>query len=331
MQAYTSPGRFLEDRRIILWCLGVVVAAGLILTGFFYNRNEIRIYADGKEIDLIMRGGTVADAIRKARLPVGENDIVEPPEQTVIKDDIKILITRRINVTVVADGKTVEELVPVGTVEQALKNLKIALNPGDQVIPELGKRISAGEIIEVFRFREESVTETVKIPFKVERRSDRSMEKGRTRIVREGREGLLQRTVKITLKNGKVISREVIAEKTLRTPVNKVVAIGTVNVKTVSRGGTIRFSRVLTVTATAYTHTGRRTAAGVYPYRGIVAVDPGVIPLGTKVYIDGYGYATAMDIGSAIRGNKIDVFMDTEKEARKWGRRSVRLYILEED
>ncbi len=329
MQAYTSPRRFLGDRRIIVWCLGVVVAAGIVLTGFFYNRHEIRIYADGKEINLVMRGGKVADAIKKAKLPVGENDIIEPSLQTAITDDMKVRITRMINVTVVADGKTTEQLVPVGTVEQALKKLNIALNPGDQVVPDLGRRISSGDIIEVFRFREESITETVKIPFKIERRSDHSLERGRTRIVRQGQEGLLQRTVKITLKNGKVISRKVIAEKTLRNPVNKVVAVGTVITKTVSRGDTIRFSRVLTMTATAYTHTGYRTATGVYPYRGVVAVDPKVIPLGTKLYIDGYGYGTAMDIGSSIRGNKIDVFVDTEKEARKWGRRSVRVYILE--
>ena len=60
----------------------------------------------------------------------------------------------------------------------------------------------------------------------------------------------------------------------------------------------------------------------------VIAVDPKVIPLGTKVYVEGYGYAIAGDKGSAIKGNKIDVFFPTKSEAYKWGRKSVKIKIL---
>jgi len=61
----------------------------------------------------------------------------------------------------------------------------------------------------------------------------------------------------------------------------------------------------------------------------VIAVDPKVIPLGTKVYVEGYGYAVAGDIGSAIKGNKIDVFFSSKSEAYKWGRKNVNIKILE--
>jgi 3D (Asp-Asp-Asp) domain-containing protein len=76
------------------------------------------------------------------------------------------------------------------------------------------------------------------------------------------------------------------------------------------------------------------TATGTYAKLGTVAVDPRVIPLGTKMYIvstDGsvvYGYCTAEDTGGAIKGNKVDLFYNTTAECMQFGRRSVYVYIL---
>ena len=61
----------------------------------------------------------------------------------------------------------------------------------------------------------------------------------------------------------------------------------------------------------------------------MIAVDPSVIPLGTKVYVEGYGYAIAGDTGGSIKGNKIDVFFPTKAEAFRWGCRKVKIKILE--
>ena len=65
------------------------------------------------------------------------------------------------------------------------------------------------------------------------------------------------------------------------------------------------------------------------PNAKIIAVDPKVIPLGTKVWVEGYGEAIAADKGGAIKGNKIDVFMPTKSKAYSWGRRTVTVKILE--
>ena len=111
-------------------------------------------------------------------------------------------------------------------------------------------------------------------------------------------------------------------------------------------GHTFNYKKVLTCSATAYDlsfeSTGKRpgqpgygiTASGTYAKVGTVAVDPRVIPLGTKMYIvstDGkyvYGYCTAEDTGGAIKGNKVDLFYNTNAECLQFGRRSVYVYIL---
>lgn len=96
----------------------------------------------------------------------------------------------------------------------------------------------------------------------------------------------------------------------------------------VSRG----FTRSIVVEATGYTRydegCGDYTATGEYLRRGIIAVDPSVIPMGTRVFIPGYGVAVAADTGGAIRGNKIDLAFDSRSEAFSWGRRTVTMFVL---
>ena len=96
-----------------------------------------------------------------------------------------------------------------------------------------------------------------------------------------------------------------------------------------SRGNSELALRKLEVVATGYTYSGAQTASGVWPYVGGVAVDPNLIPLGSKLYIEGYGPARAVDTGRAIKGNRIDLFFDTESQCKAWGRRSVAVSIMD--
>ena len=115
-------------------------------------------------------------------------------------------------------------------------------------------------------------------------------------------------------------------------------AMGTkVIVAQVSRGESEPAGKEFYVTSTAYTANcsgcSGRTATGINlranPNIKVIAVDPSVIPLGTKVYVEGYGYATAEDIGGAIKGNRIDVFIPTQSAALQWGRKQVKVTILD--
>lgn len=87
--------------------------------------------------------------------------------------------------------------------------------------------------------------------------------------------------------------------------------------------------KIVTFEATAYTWTGNRTATGTWPSRGTVAVDPEVIPLGSRLYVEGYGEAVAEDTGGAIKGEIIDLYMESEDECWQWGRRQVEVRVIE--
>lgn len=95
--------------------------------------------------------------------------------------------------------------------------------------------------------------------------------------------------------------------------------------------------KTISVTSTAYTAScdgcSGITSTGVDlnkdPFAKVIAVDPNVIPLGTKVHVEGYGYAIAADVGGAIKGNKIDVHVPTKDEAYNWGVRTVNVTIVE--
>ena len=93
-----------------------------------------------------------------------------------------------------------------------------------------------------------------------------------------------------------------------------------------------KYTRVLTMEASAYSSqdpgNGKYTATGSRLRKGLVSVDPKVIPLGTKLYIEGYGYAVADDTGGAIRGHRIDLAYDTRAEALQFGRQTVKVYVL---
>jgi len=93
----------------------------------------------------------------------------------------------------------------------------------------------------------------------------------------------------------------------------------------VSRGA----ERVMMMESTAYTWTGQQTASGTWPAVGTVAVDPQVIPLGTRLWIEGYGEAVALDTGGAVKGNIIDIYLPTEDQCWQWGRRMVEVRILD--
>jgi 3D (Asp-Asp-Asp) domain-containing protein len=100
----------------------------------------------------------------------------------------------------------------------------------------------------------------------------------------------------------------------------------------------LRVLRSLTVVATAYTPVATGVEGGCYTKTGRdgrsvhgVAVDPKVIPLGSRLFIPGYGHCVADDIGGAIRGHRVDVRVQAARNMAVWGRRSVRIYVLRPD
>jgi 3D (Asp-Asp-Asp) domain-containing protein len=146
-------------------------------------------------------------------------------------------------------------------------------------------------------------------------------------------------TWRVYYRNGKEIRRVKVREQVLEPPQPRIYEIGVhghiASRGAVGRSGAFRTAKVLEMHASAYTPhrsgggTGTgRTATGLPAGYGLVAVDPRVIPLGTVLYIEGYGMAIAADTGRAIRGRKIDLCFATRQQAIQFGRRTVRVHLL---
>jgi 3D (Asp-Asp-Asp) domain-containing protein len=165
-------------------------------------------------------------------------------------------------------------------------------------------------------------------------------------VIQDGCSGIKKSVYSMIYEDGKLISRS-LEDEFLKEPKDKIIEMGTKErIVATSRGG-FRFTNQLEMVATAYDlsyeSTGKYpgdpyygiTASGTKAQPGTVAVDPSVIPLGTKLYIastDGspdYGFATALDTGGAIKGNRIDLFMENGKDALNFGIRHVKVYVLE--
>ena len=193
---------------------------------------------------------------------------------------------------------------------------KDVVEPGKKAALEDGMDVN----IKLFEVKEETFEEETKFKSKTEYTSD--LMEGETKVTTEGVKGEDKVTYEITYLGGIEQSRKEIARETVSKPVTEVIAEGTA----VSYDG-VKYSRMITVVATGYTHTGNRTATGTHPHRGTMAVDRRVIPMGSYGYVPGYGAVHAEDTGGAIKGNRIDLFFETRGQAVSWGRRTVDLYI----
>lgn len=181
------------------------------------------------------------------------------------------------------------------------------------------------------------------IPFKTQYVESDKILPGKRQTQEKGENGILREVVKTFEVDGQINHQQVQKSFELKTPKNEVIIQNTkpVSKKKVVIANTsqpaasqsievskMNVSRSLNSESTAYTFTGNKTATGIVPREGIIAVDPKVIALGSKVYVEGYGYAIAADTGGDIRGNRIDVFFPTLRQCINWGRRVVRIYVI---
>jgi 3D (Asp-Asp-Asp) domain-containing protein len=248
--------------------------------------------------------------------------------------DIRIKLA--LHLTLVDGGNEQQVWSTSATVADFLTQQGIKLNEFDRVEPSLSETLQKDGVINVIRV--EKVTDVVEEPiqFAVITKKDEGLDKGKQVTVTEGKQGIVSKEYEVILENGKEVSRKIIGEQKLREKLDKVVAVGTKELDIqVSRGAETGTEFYVNTTAyTAYCNgCSGRTATGfdlrANPGAKVIAVDPRVIPLGTKVYVEGYGYAVAADTGGAIKGHKIDVFFPTKADAFRWGVRKVKIKILQ--
>ena len=363
------PGNIM---RVILALL-LVIAVTFVTVGAVYDvalKNVTLIQTDefegtNSQKTIKTRKLTVGDFLEENEILIKENDVINKNVDDEISDNDVLIIRKGRLVELSADGKTDSVIVTKPTVGEALAELGIELSEADKVNPGINEPVTDNMSVVVDRYVTEYTVETEAIKFDTKRVYDSSLEKGKTKVIESGKNGKKEVKYSLLKKNGEVISKEVVSETVVENAKTKVIRVGTKkqaskatssvstasaaeaenSTTAVSGQNTIHgysYSKKLTVTATAYDTSPEenggysKTAMGLTPGFGIVAVDPKVIPLGTKLYIESpdggkswtYGYCIAGDTGGAIKGNRVDLCYNTRRECIKFGRRSATVYIL---
>lgn len=321
-QDYLSPSvnAKVKDNMQIVWKPAYMV----ILT---LNGEEKKVWTTAK---------TVKEFFAKSEIAVKEQDQLSVPLKTKIKQGLKINLDTAFQVVVNDGGEERTVWSTSTTVADFLEQQGIKLNELDRVEPGLDQMI--GENVPINIVRVEKVTDVVEEPleFATVTQKDSNLESGKQQVVQEGKTGKVQKTYEVILENGQEVSKTLISENVMENATDKIVAVGTKEMtQLVSRG--TETGKEFYVSSTAYTAScngcSGKTATGIdlhaNPGAKIIAVDPSVIPLGTKVYVEGYGYAIAADTGTRIKGNKIDVFFASQSDAYRWGQRTVKIKILQ--
>lgn len=335
----------------------VLAIATLLSFGIYEHEAKIvTISIDNKKTTVKTAKKTVKDLLEKEDIRLGDDGYINCDLDDSLKDGSTIIIKNPKTYYLKIGDKKMEIQSTNDVVGEILGDLAIELDENDYTEPGINERILPETEIDIIRMNEDIEIVKESIPYEEVIKDNKQLEKGKTKVVQKGQEGKKEIKIKKIYKNGEVVDKEVVSEKVVANPVNKVIENGTKKAKkkdvvVASRGGGSRgkidAKNTLVCVATAYDlsyascgkNPGDRgygiTASGTRARPGVVAVDPKVIPLGTKLYIkslDGakdYGYAVAEDTGSAIKGNRVDLFFSTKKEVDQFGRRKVKVYILD--
>lgn len=356
----------LSDAGIVLGSFDTVepgknetVVNGMTIT--IYRAVKISVSDEGEVTEYLSSAQTVQEILDQAGYTLLENDRVVPSGDSAVTKDMVIEVRRAKDFTVIDESgeKTVNS--SAATVGELIDEMGIALDENIHVNLDSSVKLKEGMKIKISKVlvKYEDVKEIV--PYNTEKRNSSKLAKGTTKVAQEGKNGLRVVTYKVKYKDGVEIGREEVSTVVERKVVNRIVEVGTKiayastkpapSSATVSNNSQISskgfsYSKVITCSASAYDLSyescGKRpgdphygiTASGMKAQYGVIAVDPRVIPLGTKLYVEAvdgswsYGFCVAGDTGGGIKGNRIDLFYNSRAEAIAFGRRQAKVYIL---
>lgn len=328
------------------------VAAVLLLSGTFVGyammNKEITVtFSDqDKKIKTDVLSGTLAEALADEGYDLAKLKKQYKPDHPwdqPIEKDSKVHLTCNCKVSLKVGGKDpVKTRTLQPTVGDFLKEQKVKTEKSDQMNAALDQKINNDMMIVIDKIEKQVKKKVETTDYPVKKEKDPDLPKGEKKVTQKGEKGKVIYEVTALYKNGKAMVTDQKKVDEVK-PVAEIVKVGSgeetkeeekedtdlASSSSGSRIAGLKYKKSLSMQATGYTHTGSPTATGAMPHRGTVAVDTSVIPLGTKLYIPGYGQAVAQDTGGAVNGNIIDLFFETRQEAIQWGRRGVTVYILE--
>ncbi len=343
-----------------------IVFVTLLLTQTVFAKN-IYLINDGGRVTIHTTYATdPAEVLNEAGLELGRDDTYTTQPGFAMSE---ITIQRKLAVHITYGGEKMTVLSQGETVEELLARLELTLTEQDAL--SVAKNTVTYDGMELVITRVETLEEvyTEAIPFDTLYCYDATLMQGEERVLTEGTEGVLQFRDSVYYVDGKEVTRTEIDQTVLQEPVHRLIAVGMgvelpdyppdeppiasepekvpVEPGTVligdgfiitADGETLTFSHSDIFRATAYHNSDPGctiyTAIGTLCRVGAIAVDPKVIPYGTRMFIvsnDGkyiYGVAVAEDCGGSIKGNRIDLYFDSVAECNTFGIRDCTVYFL---
>lgn len=316
---------------------------------------QVTIVLNGQEMTVTTNEWVVGELLEEQGITVQEHDRLSVALDAKLKNGDILYIDYTKPITITADGITNTLYTTGATVAGALQDLNIPVGEDDIVSPSLDTELTGNDQVKIVRVTKEIAEQTVPIAFETITRQDPNLTKGKEQVIQEGQEGVKLVTVEKVYHDGELVAENVIGETIQTESVNRIVALGTKapvttlsasspDINQVTKDGiTFSYKKVLNnVTLTAYSAGPDSTGKDEdHPQYGItytgttvtegrtIAVDKNVIPLGWWVYIEGFGFRRAEDIGGAVKGNKIDIYFDKAEYAAKFGtKRGYTVYVI---
>jgi len=342
---YTVAGIFL-----LLCC------AFITLYLFENTMRDVRVTLNGTVYAKRTINETVGEFLEQNNIPFNQDvDYIDASlgDSLDLENPTAFVIKSAVPVTLIYDGIKKEVMTYKDTLLEVLEENGVMLYEYDRIDKyNPDTKVVSGLTLDVVRVTKNVEVIRSPMPYKIKLIENPTLGMNVRRTITNGDYGEHGLVSEITLENGEEISRKTILNEIIKPVVNEIIEVGTIPVKTIQGTNDIfLYSKVITVSATAYTldpeETGGKepgdpgygiTKSGLYAEHGVIAVDPSVIPLFTRVYVEtangswlDYGMAVAGDIGSAIQGKEIDLFMWDKQEALRWGRRTVRVYFVYEN
>lgn len=310
----------------------------LSISGFVWAQKTVNMVVDGRTRHATTQASSVGDLLREQGIVVGGGDIVSPAPATGVAAGMTVVVRHAVPVLIAGSGSRVPLRVVGNTVADAL--VAAGMDPANlpAVKPSLSTRLRPGMVIDAPELFVRVVQQFATVPAGKVVRRDASLPTG-SQSVTPGHAGKELRVYRRLVVAGVEGTPTLSAEAVLVSPQPTVVLVGcgSGTVPAAPDGRPITLPAPPTggsrmhVLATAYSAeepgSSSGTATGRPARYGVCAVDPGVIPLGSRLYIPGYGYAIAADTGRLIKGNHIDLCFDSLEQMNRWGSRHVTIII----
>lgn len=315
---------------------GIVLMCALIIATTIYGFLSINVVSihDGTNTN---KHYTLKSDVRGILVEAGYNESYNVVSNSKDGNRINIEVRGTFPVYITYSDKTFTHITCKATVEQIIKDAGITLAEGDLISPELSKVISSESYIDIIpQENEKTVITAAKQEKKEEVKKPTSTSSKKPTSTSSKKPTTSSKPSSSSSSTAAVSGSlgNVTYPGTTKNPISELTPSSPITLD--ENGVPINYKSSKRVQATAYTHTGNKCSTGVWPKPGYIAVDPKVIPYGTKMYIvsaDGkyiYGYAIAADTGGFIkkRPTNVDLFMNTLSACKTFGRRDVIIYFL---